>query len=852
MLWLVAALIAAGWIYSLFEGAETKKRAKIKAAEAAARLAEKQAYERSIGTWRSTWNSELHAADWIPTGSIREITQAYPPPRAPSSLKKTGNGLSDEVEKHISSDIARHNETFRARQRAKLKSFFDTVEKNPLTDEQIAACICMDPNVQIVAAAGSGKTSTMVAKAGYVIREGLARPDQILMLAFNSDAAQELGERVRSRLNGTKDVERIKTMTFHAFGQHVIGEATGRKPTLAEWVEPGQDIRAVSDIIDELDKNDPSFASDWLRFRTLYGTDLYRPKSSNSHDIVPDHYYSVAGVRTKSAGEKAIADWLHYHGVRFAYERSYEHDTADKTHRQYKPDFHYPEANLYHEHWAATDRSQEGRFAGYVDGVDWKRDLHARHGTKLIETTFEQFRQGELTTVLAEALTAHGIRPAFDPSILAKYPPVMNNEAMSRIVRVFHQHAKGNSLSVSELSDRAGKQSAIGYKPRIDLFMRLYLAIADQWEARLRKEGSIDFDDMLGQAIDHIETGRYKTPFEVILADEFQDSSRARIRLLKALTEARDDVHLCVVGDDWQGINRFAGADISVMMEFQRHFENSTVLKLSTTFRCPQSLCNISSEFIQKNPAQIKKVVRTTNPISGSVIAIKAYHGDAGPLADIEATIATAHKGSLSAGSGRGRPSLLILGRYRSDAPLQKIDVWSKRYDRVDIRFRTIHSSKGTEADHVAIVNMVSGMKGFPSRIQDDSLLQIPMPTPDDYPYSEERRLFYVALTRARKSVTIYTDLNSISPFLLELEKSGAAEIEAIGGERSHPCPKCGQGSLKRRNGRNGAFFGCSTYPTCSYTTNYAPSVAKRQPAKPMPFKNTGSSWNLRDDEIPY
>ena len=124
------------------------------------------------------------------------------------------------------------------------------------------------------------------------------------------------------------------------------------------------------------------------------------------------------------------------------------------------------------------------------------------------------------------------------------------------------------------------------------------IVVADE---RAPRDGKfIDFEDMLIQAAEHVESGAYESQFTIILADEFQDSSRARIRLLKALAANPDvETHLCVVGDDWQGINRFAGSDISVMTEFEKTFDHATRLSLSTTFRCPQDLCDVSSQFVQ-------------------------------------------------------------------------------------------------------------------------------------------------------------------------------------------------------------------------------------------------------------
>ena len=136
--------------------------------------------------------------------------------------------------------------------------------------------------------------------------------------------------------------------------------------------------------------------------------------------------------------------------------------------------------------------------------------------------------------------------------------------------------------------------------------------MADEWEKRLEADNAVDFENMILQAAEHIEAGRFVSPYTVVLSDEFQDSSRARIRLLQALTKrAGRPAHLCVVGDDWQGID-FAGADIHVMTEFEDIFPDATRLTLNTTFRCPQQICDVSSGFIQQNPLQIEKSVTTT------------------------------------------------------------------------------------------------------------------------------------------------------------------------------------------------------------------------------------------------
>lgn len=164
-----------------------------------------------------------------------------------------------------------HNAKFLKDQKDKLDDFFASVERNPLTNEQMDSCICMDDAVQIVAAAGSGKTSTIVARIGYALKEGLARPEQILVLAFNRSVKEELEKRIKERLGEIGNIQRVNVKTFNAFGLEVIGKSTGRKPRLADWVEQGRDVQTISEIVEDLQQRDPQFCLDWGLFRTIFG-----------------------------------------------------------------------------------------------------------------------------------------------------------------------------------------------------------------------------------------------------------------------------------------------------------------------------------------------------------------------------------------------------------------------------------------------------------------------------------------------------------------------------------------------------------------------------------------------------
>lgn len=799
--------------------------------------------ERRFDAWLAMVEAEVDRTGWIPSGTADRLAVKHPPPARGFDLMGLSRRLAAEKagrpDPHgLRAKFDAHNTSFRDRQKLELRAFFDTIEKSPLTDEQVDACICMDDNVLVVAAAGSGKTSTMVAKAGYVLRQGLATPDQILLLAFNRDAAAELGERIRERLADFPGIEEVTTKTFDGFGLSVIGEATGQKPRLAQWVSDREDVAEVADIAQALGILDPAFKQDWDLFRTVYARDVGAAGESadpEDFDGRKRGFRTADGTLVKSKEELLIANWLFFNWVNYAYERDYEHDTATEQHGQYQPDFFYPDIGLYHEHFALNEHGKAPAHfeSDYVAGVHWKRALHAEKGTALFETTSAEIRSDDALRRLKEALVSHGVTLSFDPTRKTVGPPPMTDQQLASTLRVFQQHVKSNRLSQSELEHAAGEQGVLGHDYRSRLFLKLYERVSAEWERRLRQADRIDFEDMLRLAADHIEAGRYESPFKVIFADEFQDSSRARVRLLQALTREADDVHLTVVGDDWQGINRFAGADLRAMSEFGSFFSHSTTLHLTTTFRCPQALCDISSAFVQANPKQLKKTVQSTSPFDNRPLQAFGFKNLANAEDHIEQQLGLMAKllaeGRLQAGRG-GRTTVLLLGRYKNDRP-GRLSRWQRMFaDQLAIDFKTVHASKGLEAEYVYVLGLVEGRRGFPSQIEDDPVLQLAMPDAETFAMAEERRLFYVALTRASRQVRLYTSLEKPSRFVTELASQMQVVVEPVDGEALEPCPKCRTGVLKLRKSDHGAFHGCSRYPQCEFKRSVEDGEAARAP----------------------
>ncbi|KHA53123.1 UvrD/REP helicase [Sulfitobacter geojensis] len=794
--------------------------------------------DSEFSEWRNEWEPIVNWSEWIPKNLASEIAQEFPPYENGGSLEKpnASQGASialdiiassrlNRCEEALRLEFVRHNSSFLISQKEKLIDFFSSVESNPLTDEQMDCCICMDDAVQIVAAAGSGKTSTIVARVGYALKEGLAQPEEILILAFNKSVKVELEARIKERLSDVENVERINVMTFNAFGLEVIGKSTRRKPRLADWVESSRDVQAISDIVEDLRQRDPRFRLDWDMFRTVYGRDIGEwesIKQPRSDATGQGSIQTADGKYVKSQEERMICDFLFYHGVQYEYERPYEHDTVTEEYSQYHPDFYYPRIRLYHEHFALNEEEKAPTHfsVDYVSGVQWKRTLHDEKETQLFETTSHGLRNGDDIDRLRLELEQHGEILEFDVSRPSPGQKPIPTKQLASTIRAFQQHVKSNGLSHQDLHNSITKLER-SHRERLSRFVRLYERVADEWQRRLKSEESVDFDDMLLAAIHHIESGTFKSPYKMVLADEFQDVSQAKLRLLKALKEsAESSLNLCVVGDDWQGINRFAGADITVMTGFEKTFPSATQLTLSKTFRCPQVLCDASSEFIQKNPKQIKKTVESTNNYKTPPLHVFAAETVSSAMDCLERHLkqlfVAAKTGDLDMQNGK-KVTVMLVGRYHKDKPTS-LNAWQRTFgDQLDLSFSTAHASKGLEADYVMLLNVTEGLMGFPSQIVDDPVLQLAMPEPDDFPLAEERRLFYVALTRARRQTRVYTLQDKPSRFVIELAKDGYTEIKNDT-TTLKICPKCGNGTLSQKSGRYGPFEACSAHPECDYT----------------------------------
>ncbi len=794
---------------------------------------------QAVGDWvtrvAAACEDQLRSKGWLCSEFTNSVSNGKP--RALQKLLTNPEisqhlpGKPEELQRAVAfwqrpfRDIAdERNREHLAAELIKSRAFFNSVEKSPLTNEQAEAVICFDNRVLLVASAGSGKTSTMVAKAGYALKNSYVGADRMLLLAFNSNAAAELRDRIKARLEPMGlPADRVVAKTFHTFGLEVIGAATGKKPSLAPWVETGKDLDTLLAMADDLKDTDPEFRSSWDMFRVVLGQDLPKfgkeAEGTDSWDRESGRngFWTLAGDVVKSRGELVIANWLFYNGIEYSYEAPYRVDTADPQHRQYRPDFYIPAVDAYLEHWA-LDASGEPppEFKGYKDSMVWKQKVHAEHGTTLLETTMAGLWSGKAFRYLEAELTRLGVE--LDPNPDREVPGRKPIEAprLARTIRAFLTHAKSNRLSPADLRKRLETGFAGQFRYRHEMFLSLFEKLWRRWEGRLQADRCIDFEDMLNWAADCIEEGRWNSPYELVMVDEFQDASQARARLVAGLVQ-KPGRFLFAVGDDWQSINRFAGADLAVMTDFETKFGKAVTLKLETTFRCPQSLCDVSSKFVQKNPKQLRKTVRSSQPGLDEPVRIVSVLSETQIRSAVEARVAEI----ATEAPIRKKVQVYVLGRYRRDSVYAPQVFDSKK---VEVDFITVHSSKGLEADHVIVPRVTSETLGFPSGVVDDPVMQLAMPSGDNHEFAEERRLFYVALTRARSTVTLVTIARKEAPFVTELVRDHKLTIRNADGTESSSelCPACGKGFLLPKKGPFGQFFGCSTFPRCKHTRKIA------------------------------
>ena len=660
----------------------------------------------------------------------------------------------------------------------------------------------------------------IVAKAGWLTWREYRQPEELLLLTYARGTRKDLEKRIGDRLDG-EAARGLTVRTFHSLGRAIIGDAEGKPPAVAKVAEDDK-ARSVllKDIVEGLlgDEQLSRILRRWFQefFSPYRSQHEFRNWGEYWNYIREHEIRSLKGDKVKSFEECEIANFLYLNGVSYEYEAQYEHDTRTSQRGQYKPDFHLPDAGIYIEHFALNASGNTPPFIDreqYLHSMEWKRGLHAEHSTVLIETFSHEKAAGKLTKKLSEKLAAHGVTLSPIPSdqVFVALQEQERVDPFTCLVETFLHHFKGAQLSFREVARRAAKA---GDRLRAQAFLAVFEPIFERYQESLSGQEEIDFHDMINKATKHVQAGRFLSPFRYILVDEFQDISPGRARLVKALLDQSPDAQLFAVGDDWQSIYRFAGSDIAIMREFADHFGHTEQTYLETTFRCADRIAEVATKFVLSNPAQIRKRVRSTRRADGPSVHVGL------PTEDLSLLEEALDRIVADAATHDETSTVLLLGRYGHTRPKHMSEL-RKRHPDLDLTYMTVHGSKGLEADYVVVLGLRAGKYGFPAEIADDPLIDLVLPAAETHPHAEERRLFHVAMTRARRAVFLLADRGAPSSFVQELI-DGSYDISEFGRRPEHDvsCPVCVTGLLVRReNSRDGStFYGCSNWPYCDHT----------------------------------
>lgn len=662
------------------------------------------------------------------------------------------------------------------------KEFFDHCLKYPLDKQQRRSIVSEEENCLVVSSAGSGKTSSIVGKVKYLTEIKKINPQNILLISYTNKAAAELTERM--------GIAGLRGYTFHKLALDIIGQTTGQKPSIYEntdalfvkiYHELLNDKKFKKSVIEYfIDYQTPE--KEWEKRKNERRQQLSEQKEVRLKATFPDMDGKTVYVRSEQ--EQKICFALSSLSVKFRYEEPYEHPLVDEMHSQYKPDFsiYFEQGGetkrIYLEHfgvdehglvpiWFAKDRgiTYEEANQKYNDGITWKKAAHEKFGTKLLTTSSADFHYSDirekLKTLLEKADVSIQEKTDAELYDMVLPPNSKHEKAFIRIVVTFVTLIKSSCKSVDEVL-RQTKNA--GDERSTFIIKNIFQPVYKRYIEELANINQIDFTDAILQATD-ICRSSHPVKYDYIIVDEFQDISVDRYNFLKVLREGNPPAKLYCVGDDWQSIYRFSGSDMALFNQFSDYFGQTEINKIETTYRFGEPLVSLSSQFIQRNEAQIKKNIHPFNPQVKTELQFCDYE-----RRDYCNVI-----GQLVASIPLDK-SVFLLGRYSFDdyylSFMYKSVKEGNRFfyiigDR-KIEFLTVHKSKGLEADYVIILQCNKDTYGFPSLVSDDLVLNYVLTKSDQYPYGEERRLFYVAITRAKVKTYILYDRRFPSVFVDE------------------------------------------------------------------------------------
>ena len=698
--------------------------------------------------------------------------------------------------------LENHNNKFIDYELNRYQDYFDNmfmdIDKNIKLDyEQRKAIVADEDYSLIVAGAGSGKTTTMAAKTKYLIEKKGIEPSKIMLLSFTNKACMELDYRINEEFNLG-----VEVLTFHKLGMQFIRQIFDKpvkicsSGTMALILDKYIRTKVFPDkkkfeTMSRLFKEYLTFPKDAIKYPTFeefYEASCnltYEKNKNNLHEYNNNaikkrlkNNITIKGEQLKSKGEVEIANFLTLNNIKYEYEKPYPNFVSNK--HSYSPDFtiYNGELEYFVEYYGLATKEENGTISStsineYNRIIKKKRELHQHYKTDLIElyNDYEDYNVNYLT-VLKEELTKRNIpfQKLTDEEIfrILYYSNQRRHYfKFSNLVSLFISNFKNKGYLDKDFIMLENKVNDNLLKEQLEFIREIY----NYYDYSIHSKYIIDFNDMINYAYYGISKikNTNKLKYDYIIVDEYQDISVIRYQLLKELANIYKS-KIVAVGDDWQAIFAFSGSDINMFTNFYNLMGYADILRITNTYRNSQELIDISGKFILKNTKQLEKQLHSNKHLENPVELVSYENDKVIKLKQILDKLEEENKNY----------KILLLGRFKDDIDEVLNDFEFKRgiddeiiYKNLHLVYLTVHSSKGLGFDQVILLNGIDGIKGFPAKIMDNPLIKILMPINNELiEYPEERRLFYVALTRTKNKVYILIPKQRLnrSEFVKEIE----------------------------------------------------------------------------------
>ena len=763
-------------------------------------------------------------------------------------VKEIKKALNDY--NNFSSLIDEHNDLFIKNKMVDEKKYLDDILKdvdpNILLDRnQIEVVLNDEDYCLVIAGAGAGKTTTVAAKAKYLVEKLNIPENERLIVSYTNKAVEELRDKINNNLKLNCIIS-----TFHSIGNAILKTNSYKKLNIS------RESTLYYILLEYFKKSvltNKSLTKNLVLFFSTYFNVPYEgdnleeylsefSKTTNEtlRSDLNEFKEEIIDTRSKkkqtinneivrSYEEVQIANFLYLNNIDYTYEPIYPYNIKFSN-KPYTPDFMIKQGDkiAYIEHFGITQSGENNLYnkkeiEKYKKAVNDKIKLHRAHNTKLFYT-FSKFNDGRtFLEHLSCDLESNGfkLKRKDDKEVLQKIIDTEENKYISKLITLISKFInlfKTNGYQVEKFDEF--KNSTVNVRSHLflDICKECYL----EYERKLKENNAIDFQDMINDSavlLDTMAEQKEKLHFKYVIVDEYQDISKQRFDLVTALKNVCD-AKIIAVGDDWQSIYAFSGSNIQLFLDFEKKMGYAKMLKIENTYRNSQEVIDIAGNFIQKNEYQIKKTLKSPKHIEDPVI-IYTYdssykernsNNKSGTNYNLAETVDNCLDDIIKYNKkdNKNDNNILILGRYNFDiSHLEKSGLFqiinkqggikSLKHPKLKLTFMTAHASKGLGYDDVIIINCINGTFGFPSKIQNDPVMKHVLIEDRTYDFAEERRLFYVAMTRTKNRVFFVAPQKMPSEFLIEINKEyekvikrGQWQEEVVNKSYRKMCPVCG------------------------------------------------------------